>query len=155
MEVYNIKFAQYPIYRQLKSRRSNNIIDLTKEMQKQEKGILKRMENAIDIFGNRVTPNLDLEELEKVLNPKQMEMVLLDDISYIDDVIEALLRMRYIEQMTIGTSSSSYFICNPPHTDIFIKPYLRENSDIIYVKELVVVSKQLVDSIYKYECFHC
>ena len=106
---------------------------LEKLAYEQENNIQKRIDKAIEVFGEKVTPNLDLKELEKVLNPNnQHQMKILYDFYDsnneipCDLIFEQLKFNKFIDLFDDRNDNNPLIICKKPYTDIYIKPIIDE-----------------------------
>lgn len=151
MEIYNVVYKK-PWYRKrnLKAKRTHTIQEIAKRIDKQEQEIQERMRKAIETYGNKYTPEMDLKELEEALNPKQKEMVLLEDVYYnlyMEYMVRLLISSGNMNEITISSSKSKYIVCFKPNTDIYIRPYIRTGDDNIYIEELLVVSHEVANDL--------
>ena len=107
--------------------------ELKKEYTRQETEIMARINKAIKIFGEKVTPDLDIEKLTRVLNPNnQFEMTTLfklynnnKDIPK-DIIFQNLEMMKFITLYDDRNNDNGLIICNKPYTDWYIKPSIVE-----------------------------
>ncbi len=163
MKIYNDINSPYSIRRKLKTTRGNTVKNLLKKIERQEEDVVARMKNAIKIHGNKYTTELNLDELEKTLNTKQKDMILIENaykkyskrcsknfnMNISEYITNLLIRFKFINKITVAKSGNEFLICNKPHTDIYIKPYIREGDDNIYIEEHLVVSPELAENLQK------
>lgn len=161
MKIYNDINSPYSIRRKLKTTRGNTVKNLLKKIERQEEDVVARMKNAIKIHGNKYTTELNLDELEKTLNTKQKDMILIENaykkyskrcskefnMNISEYITNLLIRFKFINKITVAKSGNEFLICNKPHTDIYIKPYVIEGNDNIYIEEHLVVSPELAEDI--------
>ncbi|MBP3463016.1 MAG: hypothetical protein J6K45_00800 [Clostridia bacterium] len=139
---------------ELSETRHNLVTDVVQKIINQENKILERRKNAISKFGNKVTPDLDLKELEKELNPKNLiplESVIDRSTGEEEKILKCLMKYLtkelMIEVIIVGLFSTSYIICKQPYTDIYIIPYTKKGKDTIYLKEVLGISQEVLDKI--------
>lgn len=103
--------------------------ELLNQYKNQEKGIQERINKAIKIFGEKVTPDLDLEKLTRVLNPdNQFAMTSLYEFYNknrdipADSIFYCLELEKYITLYDDRNDGNGLIICNKPYTDWYIKP---------------------------------
>lgn len=154
--ISNAVWSKFKVHKELKGTRSNVTVSIAQDIIRQENKTLKRMERAVNKFGNKITPYLDLEKLEEELNIEQKDMIPLESIvehdpkhesRMLECIVNYLQRTNRIEKITVGTTGSEHIICHAPHTDVYIKPYTRDGKDNIYVKEVLAVSEKIADEI--------
>ena len=117
----------------------------------------ERVEKALDLFGEKVKPGLNVDELERVLNPDgQNYMVSLYDFYDKNDeilvpfIFNQLILNRFIEVYDDRNDKNGLIICNKPYTDIYMKPVLDVGDGYIYIENLLVISDEVEEFLQEY-----
>lgn len=130
---------------------------LADEYNKQEEEIQARIDRAVNLFGKKVTPNLDINKLEQVLNPNGQNLMMpLYEFYYKNDVLlvplvfQHLSLSGYIKLYDDKNDGNGLIICNKPYTDFYIKPILEKGNEYILITKLLVISDEVAETLQEF-----
>lgn len=125
--------------------------DLIRKYKEQNKEIDDRIDNAINIFGEKVTKDLKYKDLVKVLNPNnQYKMTSFRKycMKYPNIPSELLFFQLELGKFLkcVNYNDEEVIVIKRPDTDFYIEPYLKSKDGYIYLKELdLVISEKAKD----------
>ena len=107
--------------------------DLKYQYNKQTEELVRRQDEAIKKFGTKVNTNLDLNGLEKALNPEnQHDMISLYDFYgsnpdiLCELIFNQLVLTKWITLYDDKNDGNGIIICKKPYTDYYLKPVMIE-----------------------------